>query len=229
MQSCAVFQDGESTDAAAMGFCQQDVALTFTRSECLLWFQMFPNWRVLAWVTCENHQLNYFLPSMNLQKDPKTEFGHLGRCCWLVVWNIFLGGGSSSQPGNKLIVWGASGCTRKGLWKGLVSLGFGPDSAVIRMVFFWGPTEDSPCAKLKLIQALLGSTLGSTFAQEIPPECFQNATFSEASDARLAQGNSGILRWTPNIVGRTATESNFPNVIHSWRNSSQFKPFDPLQ
>ena len=28
MQSCAVFQDGESTDAAAMGFCQQDVALT---------------------------------------------------------------------------------------------------------------------------------------------------------------------------------------------------------
>ena len=113
-----------------------------------------------------------------------------------------------------------------------MSLGVGPDSD---RGFFGDLFQTLPVSRKS---PTLGSTLGSVDRPRDPSnskknlrclidcghlqvslsECLQNAAFSEASDARLAQGNSGILRSHSSI--HTATENNFPNVIHSWRNSS---------
>ena len=96
--------------------------------------KMWPwhNRRVLAWVTCETTS---WITSAQ-HEAPKRSKNWVWTF-WKMLLVDLVGGLEhffwrgyiiiSSRLDPNQMVWGASGCTRQGLWKGLVSLGFGPD------------------------------------------------------------------------------------------------------
>lgn len=188
-----------------------------------------------SWITSAQH----FFP----QKDPKTEFGHFGRCCWLVVWNIFWGGGIII-PSRLLCEADFLRCIRMyaegAMERPCVTRisarsrpGFG-----IRTVVFLGPVSDTPCFTKK---PNFGVNFGVSwspkrshqFKEKLalsphrlwPSASFFFKMFAECHFFWSFRREVGSRKFrhsqVPTLhVGHTATENNFPNVIHSWRNSS---------